>query len=163
MSICDSEENRKKLAWLVPGYILLAWFFCVLFQPLGIHTPPSSHSKNSHRYHDVHDKNYEVIYLDADSSAKLCNNGILTLEEGSKSAMIIRLGRRQHVHLSYNDFSPFNCSLQVRAGKRYAYCIAHDALHIIYVFFKDYIDRILRYKMFDIFTVLMESLLLWKK
>jgi hypothetical protein len=27
MSICDSEENRKKLAWLVPGYILLAWFF----------------------------------------------------------------------------------------------------------------------------------------
>ena len=32
MSICESEENRKKLAWLVPGYILLAWFFCVLFQ-----------------------------------------------------------------------------------------------------------------------------------
>ena len=31
MSICESEENRKKLAWLVPGYILLAWFFCVLF------------------------------------------------------------------------------------------------------------------------------------
>ena len=120
MSICDSEENRKKLAWLVPGYILLAWFFCVLFQPLGIHTPPTSisSSKNSHGYHNIHDKNYEVIYLDADSSTKLCNNGILTLEEGSKSAMIIRLGRRQHVHLSYNSFSPFNCSLQVRAGKR---------------------------------------------
>ena len=120
MSICDSEENRKKLAWLVPGYILLAWFFCVLFQPLGIHSPPTStsSSKNSHGYHYIHDKNYEVIYLDADSSTKLCNNGILTLEEGSKSAMIIRLGRRQHVHLSYNSFSPFNCSLQVRAGKR---------------------------------------------
>lgn len=117
MSICDSEENRKKLAWLVPGYILLAWFFCVLFQPLGIHTPPSSSSRSSaHNHH--HDKNYEVIYLDADSSAQLCNNGILTLEEGSKSAMIIRLGRHQHIHLSYNKFAPFNCSLQVRAGKR---------------------------------------------
>ena len=32
MRICDSEENRRKLAWLVPGYILLAWFFCVVFQ-----------------------------------------------------------------------------------------------------------------------------------
>ena len=118
MSICDSEENRKKLAWLVPGYILLAWFFCVLFQPLGIHTPPSSTSSRSSNYHD-HDKNYEVIYLDADASAPLCNNGMLILEEGAKSAMIIRLGRRQHVHLAYKNYNPFNCSLQVKAGKGY--------------------------------------------
>ena len=47
MRICDSEENRRKLAWLVPGYILLAWFFCVVFQvgnhvwlPF-IHLPPT--------------------------------------------------------------------------------------------------------------------------
>ena len=114
MSICDSEENRKKLAWLVPGYILLAWFFCVLFQPLGIHTPPSRSV-----YHDAQDtKNYDVIYLDADSSAQLCNNGLLTLEEGPKSAIIIRLGRRQRIHLSYNNFATFNCSLQVKAGER---------------------------------------------
>ena len=116
MSICDSEENRKKLAWLVPGYILLAWFFCVLFQPLGIHTPPSGSSRSIH--HAPHDTNYDVIYLDADSSAQLCNNGILTLEEGSKSAIIIRLGRRQRIHLSYANFATFNCSLQVRAGER---------------------------------------------
>jgi hypothetical protein len=32
MLVCESEENRRKLAWLVPGYILLAWFFCVVFQ-----------------------------------------------------------------------------------------------------------------------------------
>ena len=24
MSVCDSEENRRKLAWLVPGYILVS-------------------------------------------------------------------------------------------------------------------------------------------
>ena len=35
MRFCDSEENRRKLAWLVPGYILLAWFFCVVFQVSG--------------------------------------------------------------------------------------------------------------------------------
>ena len=45
MRICDSEENRRKLAWLVPGYILLAWFFCVVFQVVShihpfIHLPP---------------------------------------------------------------------------------------------------------------------------
>ena len=44
MRICDSEENRRKLAWLVPGYILLAWFFCVVFQVVStsdIHSFPS--------------------------------------------------------------------------------------------------------------------------
>ena len=120
MSICDSEENRKKLAWLVPGYILLAWFFCVLFQPLGIHTPPSSSSSSSkssiYNYH--HDTNYEVIYLDADSSAKICDNGVLELEEGPKSAVILRVGRGQHLFLSHTNFATFNCSLQVKAGKR---------------------------------------------
>ena len=35
MLVCESEENRRRLAWLVPGYILLAWFFCVVFQPIG--------------------------------------------------------------------------------------------------------------------------------
>ena len=115
MSICDSEENRKKLAWLVPGYILLAWFFCVLFQPLGIHTPPGSSRSTFH----THDSNYDVVYLDSDTSGHLCNNGVLTLEEGSKSAVIIRLGRHHYNYL------PFNCSLQVRAGERWVYVISH--------------------------------------
>ena len=57
MSVCDSEENRRKLAWLVPGYILLAWFFCVLFQPLSIHSPAM---KSRFR---TYDKNYEVKTL----------------------------------------------------------------------------------------------------
>ena len=126
MSICDSEENRKKLAWLVPGYILLAWFFCVLFQPLGIHTPPSSSGSSSkssiYNYH--HDKNYKVIYLDADSSAQICNNGVIKLEEGSKSAIILRVGRGQHLFLSHTKPHlnlTFNCSLQVVAGERYVF------------------------------------------
>ena len=148
MSICDSEENRKKLAWLVPGYILLAWFFCVLFQPLGIH------------YHQprslyLNDKNYEVIYMDdyvdllkwdnnindddevnfnnltkrpmlnfdPDANDTLMippdndvcqglNGTVITLERGSKSAVIVRLKRPGQ----YYKYRPFNCSIQVKAG-----------------------------------------------
>lgn len=108
MSVCDSEENRKKLAWLVPGYILLAWFFCVLFQPLGIRSP-------SNRYHPRLNKYGEqVIYLTSADEAHHCrNNGsIITLEEGQRSAVVIRLGRVQH-HLR-----PFVCTLQIQKGKR---------------------------------------------
>ena len=52
MRICDSEENRRKLAWLVPGYILLAWFFCVVFQVFStasIHSSPSPHPAIHHQ------------------------------------------------------------------------------------------------------------------
>ena len=108
MSICDSEENRKKLAWLVPGYILLAWFFCVLFQPLGIH-------QNS-RYHPRLTKYGEqVIYLAQDEAdPRHCqNNGsIITLEEGQTSAVVLRLGRVHH------NRDPFVCRLKVRRGHR---------------------------------------------
>merc|ERR1712227_594440 len=48
MRICDSEENRRKLAWLVPGYILLAWFFCVVFQPLGLTSMPGHGNNNDY-------------------------------------------------------------------------------------------------------------------
>ena len=113
MGICDSEENRKKLAWLVPGYILLAWFFCVLFQPLGIHTPPGGSRGDSETlrssFHS-HDTNYEVIYLDSDRSENLCNGGLIMLEQGSKSAIIIRLNRHQFPI----NYQPFNCSTVFR-------------------------------------------------
>lgn len=75
MSICESEENRKKLAWLVPGYILLAWFFCVLFQPLSIRSPSSSSSSSGLlRRHGLLspsplDAHYKVIYLNPDGAA----------------------------------------------------------------------------------------------
>merc|ERR1711997_192036 len=69
MSICDSEENRKKLAWLVPGYILLAWFFCVLFQPLGIRSPNSRYHPRLTKYGE------QIIYLTSDdSNAQHCRN-----------------------------------------------------------------------------------------
>ena len=51
MRICDSEENRRKLAWLVPGYILLAWFFCVVFQPLGLSSVPGQGNNNDHKFY----------------------------------------------------------------------------------------------------------------
>lgn len=110
MSICDSEENRKKLAWLVPGYILLAWFFCVLFQPLGIHSPSSRYHPRLTKYGE------QVIYLAQDESdPRHCqNNGsIITLEEGQTSAVVLRLGR---VHPNRD---PFVCRLKVRKGQRY--------------------------------------------
>ena len=112
MSICDSEENRKKLAWLVPGYILLAWFFCVLFQPLGIHSPSSRYHPRLTKYGE------QVIYLAQDeSNPRHCqNNGsIITLEEGQTSAVVLRLGR---VHPNRD---PFICRLKVRNGQRWVF------------------------------------------
>ena len=109
MSICDSEENRKKLAWLVPGYILLAWFFCVLFQPLGIRSPNSRYHPRLTKYGE------QVIYLNSDEHhAHYCrNNGsIITLEEGKRSAVVIRLGRIQH------HTEPFYCNLKETKGER---------------------------------------------
>lgn len=108
MSICDSEENRKKLAWLVPGYILLAWFFCVLFQPLGLSTPPSKP-----KYH-FNDRHYDIVYLDSSSeTSELCsvNGSVFTLEPGEGSALLIRLAQKQY------HYRPFNCSIMVKAGE----------------------------------------------
>ncbi len=62
MLLCESEENRRKLAWLVPGYILLAWFFCVVFQPLGLTTVPGRGNNN-----DFNDESlYEILNLQDD-------------------------------------------------------------------------------------------------
>ncbi len=62
MLVCESEENRRKLAWLVPGYILLAWFFCVVFQPLGLTTVPGRGNNN-----DFNDESlYEILNLQDD-------------------------------------------------------------------------------------------------
>ena len=62
MTVCESEENRRKLAWLVPGYILLAWFFCVVFQPLGFTSIPGRGNNN-----DFNDESlYEIINLQDD-------------------------------------------------------------------------------------------------
>lgn len=108
MSICDSEENRKKLAWLVPGYILLAWFFCVLFQPLGIRSPNSRYHPRMTKYGE------QIIYLNSDDKhSHYCrNNGtVLTLEAGQHSSVVIRLGRIQH------HTEPFYCNLKVSKGK----------------------------------------------
>jgi len=107
MSICDSEENRKKLAWLVPGYILLAWFFCVLFQPLGIRSPNSRYHPRLTKYGE------QIIYLTSDDvNTQYCrNNGsVITLEMGQRSAVVIRLGRIQH------HMEPFLCSLRIKKG-----------------------------------------------
>ena len=109
MSICDSEENRKKLAWLVPGYILLAWFFCVLFQPLGIRSPNSRYHPRLTKYGE------QIIYLTSDEvNTQYCrNNGsVITLEMGQRSAVVIRLGRIQH------HMEPFLCSLRIKKGHR---------------------------------------------
>ena len=127
MSICDSEENRKKLAWLVPGYILLAWFFCVLFQPLGVHHTKDQHGdhqkpehypssyggSNSLRsslssnqiYSGAGDKNYEVIYLDSNQVLDHCsdNGSVITLSRGAKSAILIRFGHFFHYN-NDNDY-----------------------------------------------------------
>ena len=62
MRICDSEENRRKLAWLVPGYILLAWFFCVVFQPLGLTSVPGHGNNNDYNDESL----YEIINLQDD-------------------------------------------------------------------------------------------------
>ena len=68
MLVCESEENRRKLAWLVPGYILLAWFFCVVFQPLGLTTVPGRGNNN-----DFNDESlYEILNLQDDPQVS-CN------------------------------------------------------------------------------------------
>ena len=144
MSICESEENRKKLAWLVPGYILLAWFFCVLFQPLGSGERPevSSTATNSvvsaavgdHRHTITRTANYGVVNLvsSGGSAAEVCelNGTVVTLEHGPKSALIVRLDLSLLSGAADSESSsssssplaaaaprPFNCSLQVKAGR----------------------------------------------
>ena len=62
MRFCESEENRRKLAWLVPGYILLAWFFCVVFQPLGLTSVPGHGNNNDYNDESL----YEIINLQDD-------------------------------------------------------------------------------------------------
>ena len=91
MRICDSEENRRKLAWLVPGYILLAWFFCVVFQVFStasIHSspchPPPKHPTNHSQplgltsvpghgnNNDYNDESlYEIINLQDDPQVRV--------------------------------------------------------------------------------------------
>ena len=62
MTVCESEENRRKAAWLVPGYILLAWFLCVVFQPLGFTNVPGRGNNN-----DLNDESlYDIINLQDD-------------------------------------------------------------------------------------------------
>jgi hypothetical protein len=69
------------------------------------------------RYHPRITKYREqIIYLDSDDvDIHHCrNNGsIITLEEGQRSAAVIRLGRVHHHR------EPFLCSIQVRKGARY--------------------------------------------
>ena len=84
MSVCDSEENRRKLAWLVPGYILLAWFFCVLFQPLSIHSPALRS-----RYR-TYDKNYEVR-LFFFFSLILLSNYLYSVGNGMKVSLTVSI------------------------------------------------------------------------
>ena len=66
MTVCESEENRRKAAWLVPGYILLAWFLCVVFQPLGFTNVPGRGNNN-----DLNDETlYDIINLQDDPQVK---------------------------------------------------------------------------------------------
>ena len=111
MRICDSEENRRKLAWLVPGYILLAWFFCVVFQPLGLNSVPG-HGNNN----DLNDESlYEIINLQDDPQwVDRCASGRrqkITLGHGRSSGLILRLTSRE-----FYRYEEWNCSLEVVAG-----------------------------------------------
>ena len=142
MSICESEENRKKLAWLVPGYILLAWFFCVLFQPLGggRHSPSSEAAvatntvvalAGSHSTATItRAANYGVVNLVSGNRAaeggnpSICelNGTVVTLERGAKSGLIVRLdlsllNAQGETELREVVPKPFNCSLQIKAGR----------------------------------------------
>ncbi len=118
MSICESEENRRKLAWLVPGYILLAWFFCVLFQPLSIRSSASSPAgiHHSNFVSTSADKNYRVVYLNPDGrgAGDVCrgNGSVITLRPGSASAAVVRLAPS-----GWYNYRPFNCSVRVEAGE----------------------------------------------
>ncbi len=122
MSICESEENRRKLAWLVPGYILLAWFFCVLFQPLSIRNSSSSSSSSSSSGHPHNsfvtssaDRNYRVVYLNPDGAGAeaVCrtNGSVVRLRPGADSAVVVRLAPS-----GWYNYRPFNCSVRVEAG-----------------------------------------------
>lgn len=111
MRICDSEENRRKLAWLVPGYILLAWFFCVVFQPLGLNSAPGQGNNN-----DLNDESlYEIINLQDDPQwAARCQGGrrqTITLGQGRASGLILRLTNKQ-----FYRYDEWNCSIEVVAG-----------------------------------------------
>jgi len=115
MSICDSEENRRKLAWLVPAYILLAWFFCVLFQPLSLRSGPyrrygaasSTSSRNRPPLLPVDESVYKVIYMDEMSPT---HPQAIQLSALEGSALVVRLSRK--------DFRvrPFNASVKIEAG-----------------------------------------------
>ena len=111
MRICDSEENRRKLAWLVPGYILLAWFFCVVFQPLGLSSVPGQGNNNDHNDESL----YEIINLQDDPGwAARCESGrrhVVTLGHGRASGLILRLTSQQ-----FYRYQQWNCSLEVVAG-----------------------------------------------
>ena len=73
MRICDREENRRKLAWLVPGYILLAWFFCVVFQPLGLSSVPEQGNNIDHNDECL----YEIVNLqDNPGWAETCGDSV---------------------------------------------------------------------------------------
>ena len=111
MRICDSEENRRKLAWLVPGYILLAWFFCVVFQPLGLSSVPGQGNNNDHNDESL----YEIINLQDDPGwAARCESGrrhVVTLGHGRASGLILRLTSQE-----FYRYQQWNCSLEVVAG-----------------------------------------------
>jgi len=111
MRICDSEENRRKLAWLVPGYILLAWFFCVVFQPLGLSSVPG-HGNNN----DLNDESlYEIINLQDDPQwVTRCESGRrqqISLGHGRASGLIVRLTSQE-----FYRYEEWNCSLEVVAA-----------------------------------------------
>ncbi len=132
MSICESEENRKKLAWLVPGYILLAWFFCVLFQPLSIRSGSSATSSSSSSSSPASpgakqswmsstardDAHYRVVYLNSEEAVwpyeGVCksNGSVITLTPGAMSSVIVRISPG-----GWYPFRPFNCSIRVEAGE----------------------------------------------
>ena len=44
---------------MVPGYILLAWFFCVVFQPLGLSSVPEQGNNIDHNDECL----YEIVNL----------------------------------------------------------------------------------------------------
>ncbi len=111
-SICDSEENRKKLAWLVPSYVLMAWFFCVIFQPITMQTSMGPDGGMYSRHDPSGDENYEVIYLDGGGGGgDVCerNGSVIRLGRGSHSALLIKLARENY------RYRPFSCSIRVEA------------------------------------------------
>jgi len=111
MLVCESEENRRRLAWLVPGYILLAWFFCVVFQPIGFTSIPGRVNNN-----DFNDESlYEIINLQDDPQWQArCASGErqrIILTAGRGSGLILRL-----TNMDYYRYIQYNCSLEVVAG-----------------------------------------------